>query len=236
MTPGVGRAREGTADGRISSGIPGLDAAIGGGYPEKGSVIIAGAPGTGKTVFAMQYLHENASKNGLAAMYISFGTSKSALYSDMLKFGWDFAALEKEKKFSFVDYPPHEIERFLIEGGVVEDIVRMNDVKVVALDSITYFMMMYDTDYKRRQAFLRLLEVLRKWGCTSVIVSEGEEKGESVAVPYMISHLSDVMLTVRAEYGKSETEYPVRILKVKGGAHRPSAVLKFGEDGLSASK
>jgi len=39
---------------RLTTGVPGLDEVLGGGLPEYGLTLIAGAPGTGKTTLAQQ--------------------------------------------------------------------------------------------------------------------------------------------------------------------------------------
>ena len=45
---------------RISMGIPGFDEMVGGGIPYKSAIELAGTPGSGKTIFAMQYLVQGA--------------------------------------------------------------------------------------------------------------------------------------------------------------------------------
>ncbi|MEM1990409.1 MAG: ATPase domain-containing protein, partial [Candidatus Bathyarchaeia archaeon] len=37
---------------RVPTGISGLDAVIGGGFPRGGLIVLAGNPGTGKTMFS----------------------------------------------------------------------------------------------------------------------------------------------------------------------------------------
>jgi circadian clock protein KaiC len=50
------RARPGVAIARLPTGVPGLDEVLGGGLPEYGFTLIAGAPGTGKTTLAHQIM------------------------------------------------------------------------------------------------------------------------------------------------------------------------------------
>lgn len=46
---------------RISTGIQALDALLGGGIPVGSTILVAGRPGTGKTVFAHHMMFANAS-------------------------------------------------------------------------------------------------------------------------------------------------------------------------------
>jgi len=47
-----------TIQGRITSGIPGLDTLLGGGLIPRRTYVVSGAPGAGKTIFSMQFLLE----------------------------------------------------------------------------------------------------------------------------------------------------------------------------------
>jgi circadian clock protein KaiC len=55
---------------RISTGIPGLDEMIDGGYPFPSTILICGEPGTGKTTFAVQSLFHGGRK-GERSLFIS---------------------------------------------------------------------------------------------------------------------------------------------------------------------
>jgi len=58
--PSAKGARRDQIDKRLSSGIQELDHILGGGYAEHRLSLIAGAPGTGKTTLALQFLLEGA--------------------------------------------------------------------------------------------------------------------------------------------------------------------------------
>ena len=60
---------------RISTGIPGLDGLIEGGIPKGFTVLIAGNPGTGKTILTAHFLHDGLTKNE-NAIYVSFSEYK----------------------------------------------------------------------------------------------------------------------------------------------------------------
>jgi circadian clock protein KaiC len=77
---GGGAARvEGEATGRrppvrgLATGVPGLDAVLGGDLPERSFNLIAGAPGTGKTTLAMQLLFANATVERPALYFTMVG-------------------------------------------------------------------------------------------------------------------------------------------------------------------
>jgi len=220
---------------RTPTGIPGLDEFVEGGFETKSVVIIAGGPGTGKSLMGLQFLYNGAVKEGENGMYITFEEQKEVAYRHAKKFGWDFEALEHEKRFIFLEYPPHEVERFISEGGVIEDMINEYNVKRIVIDSMTSFLMIYDNDYRRRQAFLKVMETLRKWGCTTVLISEGSitENGE-VHTPFDIEHLSDGLLALRTARRGDISEIVLEIVKLRGTAHERSPLLvRFTEKGIS---
>lgn len=60
---------------RISTGIPVLDKLIEGGIPRGFTVLVAGNPGTGKTILTSHFLYDGLLK-GESALYVSSSESK----------------------------------------------------------------------------------------------------------------------------------------------------------------
>ncbi|RPI05257.1 MAG: protein kinase, partial [Zetaproteobacteria bacterium] len=58
---------------RLATGVPGLDAVLGGGLPELSFNILAGAPGSGKTTFAHQIVFANAAPDRPALYFTVLG-------------------------------------------------------------------------------------------------------------------------------------------------------------------
>ena len=82
---------------RISTGILGLDPLIEGGIPKGFNVLIAGNPGTGKTVLSAHFLYNGlqSNENGI---YVSFSESRFQFLSNTTRFGMKF---DEPKNFSF---------------------------------------------------------------------------------------------------------------------------------------
>jgi circadian clock protein KaiC len=53
---------------KLPTGVPGLDEIVGGGLPEFSFNIIAGAPGSGKTTLAHQFVFANATQSVLLSI------------------------------------------------------------------------------------------------------------------------------------------------------------------------
>lgn len=62
----------------IKTGIPGFDELFNRGIPKGKNILIAGGPGTGKTIFCLQTLY-NAVRKGRDCLYITFEESPANL-------------------------------------------------------------------------------------------------------------------------------------------------------------
>lgn len=98
---------------RIKTGIDGLDNLIEGGFPEGSLILISGSPGTGKTIFGLQYLYQGAKINE-HGIYVTFHESKESLLKCGEIFGWDIKDLEREGKIVIQEY-------FGIESDLYQD-------------------------------------------------------------------------------------------------------------------
>lgn len=209
-----------TKEERVRTGIPGLDSMIGGGFERKSVVIVTGAAGSGKTILALQFLYNGATQFNEPGLYITFEEQKESTFHHMLSFGWDFAELERERKIVFLEYPPHEVDRFISEGAVIEDMVREYGIQRVVMDSITSFMLLYSEEYRRRQVFLKTMEILRKWGCTTLLTSEGAatENGE-VKTRFGVEFLADGLLSIHVIKKGGVKSFAIEVVKMRGVAH-----------------
>jgi circadian clock protein KaiC len=54
---------------KLPTGVPGLDEIVGGGLPEFSFNIIAGAPGSGNTTLAHQFMFANADPGAACALF-----------------------------------------------------------------------------------------------------------------------------------------------------------------------
>ena len=87
---------------RISTGISGLDALIEGGFPKGFTILIAGNPGTGKTVLTSHFLYNGLIKNE-NGLYVSFSEADYSFYKNTERFGMKFREFQKQNKFSFFE-------------------------------------------------------------------------------------------------------------------------------------
>jgi circadian clock protein KaiC len=160
----------------VPTGIPGFDELVKGGLPRGSVVNISGPTGCGKTIVALQYLYYGMSKNDEPALYISFGEKKRSLFKHVARFGWNLPDMEKQRKLVFIEYPLHEASQFISQENALFNMIVELGIERIVIDPVTPLAMLYDTDEKRRQGLYALVNVLRSWGCTTMLVSDPEDE------------------------------------------------------------
>lgn len=218
----------------VRSGITGLDEMLGGGFERRSSVLVSGEAGCGKSTLCLQFLHNGAKLYDEPGIYISFEEDKADVYRHMLRFGMDFAALEDAKKFIYFRYPPHEIETFINEGKVIQDTIEEIGAKRIVIDSITSFALLFVDDYKRKTGILNLLQALKKWGCTTLLTSEGSfDSRGNFETRFGLSYLTDGILYLYNVRKGSTRERAFEIVKMRGVRHRTNICpILIGDKGI----
>ena len=87
---------------RVQSGIQGFDTLLYGGLPKGRAYLISGEPGTGKTIFSLQYLLTGL-KNNEKCVYISIDEKPEHVLLDAEALGWDFSPYLKSGQFQILD-------------------------------------------------------------------------------------------------------------------------------------
>jgi circadian clock protein KaiC len=117
---------------RVSTGIKGLDRIIEGGLPKKSITLVSGPPGSGKSIFSLQFLFDGAMKNE-KGLFLTLDKKVEGLLIQSKKLGFDFKDSIENKliKFRFLN-----INKKLIYESMVNEILSGNFKRIV-LDSIS---------------------------------------------------------------------------------------------------
>jgi circadian clock protein KaiC len=221
---------------RVHTGITEFDRLISGGFRKNSINLIAGGAGSGKTIFAIQYLLNGIEKYNEPGMYITFEERKERLYDDMLELGWDIAQLEEQQKFVFLHYKPEQVKKLLTEGGgIIETLITENNIKRLVIDSISSFTLLYKDELSKKQAALSLFELLSKWGITSLLTSE-DESPEGGTITAALEFEVDGVIFMYHERKKGTRIRAMEILKMRGTRHSESTMLmKITSKGIRIS-
>lgn len=208
--------------GKQKSGIPGLDSMLGGGFSRGSVIAVAGGTGSGKSIFASQFLVKGAAEYGEPGLFLSFDQQKDSIYSNLRQFGWDMAELEREQKLVFIEYPESELSAFVEQQGALADLIETLGIKRVVIDSITPYALLYSSEEERRINVLRLVNAVKGWKATCLISGEDRPGASSESLPHTISSVESfcdgfIHLSFMRESGKRTRA--VEIIKMRGARH-----------------
>ncbi len=227
---------------RVKSGIPGFDDMIDGGF-HRGTVnTITGPSGTGKTVFASQFIYYGIKANE-KGMIITPSESADFLKREMMSsFGWDFSKLEKEGRLSIVDVtdPVLRLQKS-IEGDPVEFLInfgklverKLVEVKPARLfiDDLMAFFMAVEEPFKIRSLADDLFGIIRDSGTTSVITI-----GTAFGMNQFLEYGADSATVLNRDRIGNTLIRSIYIMKMRGSKIANSIrVLDISDDGMSVS-
>ncbi len=220
---------------RIPSGIFGFDELVEGGLEKNSTILVTGSAGTGKTTFGLQFLYYGAKTYNEPGILISFEESRESYYRHTKEYGWDFDELEKKGLFRVLEYKPHQVGRLLEQGGgPIRDAIQEMKAKRLVIDSITSYSLLFKDEYQQRENILRFFELIKKWGCTSMIISEMTPK-EAESAKGSVGFLSDAVVSLYYEKkGEKDVRvHSLEILKMRGTKHTNKVcALNFEKEGI----
>src|SRR5947209_14792874 len=88
---------------KLATGIASFDVIAKGGLPRNRTTLVSGTAGSGKTVFAVQFLATGITDANEPGVFVTFEESATDIRQNMRSFGWDLDAWERDGKMAFVD-------------------------------------------------------------------------------------------------------------------------------------
>jgi circadian clock protein KaiC len=202
---------------RVSSGIPRLDAMLGGkGYYRCSSILVSGTAGTGKTSLAMHLMNESCSR-GERCLYMASEESENQIIRNARSIGIDLAPWVKKKLLHFnVARPTYSgLEMHLV---TVSKLMKEFRPSIAVIDPITGMTNIGSVD-EVKAMLMRMIDMLKNGGITTLCTSltHGGDNLEQTEVA--VTSLIDTWLLVRDIEYNGERTRGLYILKSRGMAH-----------------
>jgi circadian clock protein KaiC len=216
---------------RCLSGIPGFDKICEGGLVRDNVYIVKGGPGSGKTVFLLNFLWGGLAYRENGA-YLTFETDLHDLFKDAESFGWDFEKYDQSGHCRFVRLDPGISERDL-EKKLME-LVSKHDVRRVCIDPVNIYAMTIPDRVKLRQTIYNLISLLKRMKVTVLLSEEAEsDLGESGSKHSNLEFISDGVLHLHSIGVGGEADRAVRIIKMRRTDHiREPVAMKITDKGM----
>jgi circadian clock protein KaiC len=203
---------------KLPTGVPGLDEITGGGLPEFSFNIIAGAPGSGKTTLAHQFVFANATPERPALYFTVLGESaiKMLRYQQQYTF---FDAAKLPNSVRFINLSQIVLEKDL--GAVLEEIIKEVERASPAVVVVDSFRTMVRKPTgapggMELQSFIQQLALfLASWQATTFLIGEYAEE-ELRDNP--IFTVADGLFWLRQSTERNSVVRKLQIVKLRGQA------------------
>jgi len=202
--------------GRIGSGVEGLDEVIGGGFPKGSLILLAGEPGTGKTIFSMRFLVEGALL-GEPGVYAGFAEARDALVENLSgHLGVDLAGLEAEGRLRILDFTAMREEGVpALVGSILGEVEALKAGRLV-VDSFTALAQAFEKPIDARIVLQTVLgRIVRGMNVTTVIVEEAPLGGERVGLG-VEEFVADGLIRLRSTYLEGHLLRELEVAKLRG--------------------
>jgi len=210
---------------RISTGIEGLDAVLGGGLTPERLYLVEGTPGTGKTTLALQFLLDGNEP----AMYITLSETSDELRAVAASHGWSLekisifelvgeAGLDEEAEQSILH--PSEVELGETTQRIFAEVRRLKPSKIV-FDSLSEMRLLAQNPLRYRRQILALKHFFSSTKSTVLMLDDRTSEPGDLQL-HSIAHgvitLEQTTLDVGAERRRLRV-VKMRGIKFRGGYH-----------------
>jgi circadian clock protein KaiC len=202
---------------RISTGIPRLDAMLGGrGFFRGSSILLTGTPGTGKTIVSACFA-QAAARRGERVLFFSFEESPDQIIRNTRSIELRLEPLVKRGLLRFHSARPtlYGLEMHL--ATMFKEIAAFQP-HVVIVDPITS-LMVAGTDFETKGMVTRLIDYLKGGQVTSLFTSLTHGGHALQQSEIAMSSLMDSWLLLQDFEGNGERNRLLYVIKARGMAH-----------------
>jgi len=211
---------------KARTGITGFDDITAGGLPRGRSTLLLGGPGSGKTIFAVQFLVHGAQHEKEPGIFVAFEESPRQIVRNMAGFGWQLEPLLRKKLF-FMDaqLKPEIIQSgsFDLSGMLAALAVKARQMgaRRIVFDALDIVLALLPDAASQRREVYRLHEWLVEHEFTGLITAK--DGGDEATAPGLkqfgfMQFMLDcaVILNHRVDHGVSQRN--LRVQKYRGSS------------------
>ncbi len=224
---------------KAPTGIQGLDEITEGGLPRGRPTLVCGSAGSGKTMFAAEFLVRGATEFGEPGVFMMFEESADELTQNLRSLGVDLDRLQRQKKIAIdhVHIERNEIEEtgeYDLEGLFIRLGYAIDSIgaKRVVLDTLEALFSGLPNHAVLRAELRRLFRWLKDRGVTAVIT--GERGDQSLTRYGLEEYVADCVILLDHRIYDQVSTRRLRVVKYRGTAHGTNEYpFLIGTHGLS---
>ena len=231
----------------LKTGISGFDELFAdGGIPNGNSVLVAGGPGTGKSILCRQICYNLVLKSK-KCMYVSFEESKERIKKSMRSFGWDVKRYVDDGSLLIQKINPLDILRMKFgsvggSGSATEISYKIKpliipkdfDPEIIVVDSLSGIIAASATKEKNYRVYLQqLFSFFEETGATSFLITETEPLPTRYSDTGIEEFLADGIVVLYNVQKNEVRENAIEILKMRYSKHDKKIVaMEITENGI----
>lgn len=202
---------------RLTSGVPELDTLLGGGIDTGSSVLVLGPAGTGKSLFAIQYICAAAARGERAAMFV-FDEELGILLARTKAMGFDLQDL-RDRGMLTID----QVDAAELSPGEFAHKVRARvddaQAKTVVIDSLNGYQAAMPEENALILQIHELLQYLNRQGATTFVTVAQHGLVGDMKSPVDVTYLADTVVVLRYFEARGQVRRAISIVKKRTGAH-----------------
>lgn len=209
---------------KMPTGIAGLDDVLHGGLPEARTTLVAGGPGSGKTVLVLETLYR-AAQAGRPGVFVSFEETADALHANALAMGWDLEVLQQQQRLALLDpkLDWHAVRagEFSLRGllAVLGGHAERLGARLLVIDAIDVLMRLFTDEGRRDDELYGLHAWLVEHGFTAVLTAKSRPGGQLQPAYSFLDFLADCVLTLDQRIVEQVSTRRLRVVKYRGSGY-----------------
>ena len=226
------------------TGIVGFDEMTGGGLPRGRTTLLAGGPGSGKTIFAVQFLLHGAQACKEPGIFVAFEEAPKRILGNFAAFGWKLTQV-LDKKLFFVDAQPMpdliQSGNFDLSGMLagLQAKIKETGARRIVFDALDVLLALLPDHATRKIEMHRLNQWLLDHEMTALVTAKAgaDDVGPSSEQPYAFMQFMvdcSVILNHRMDLGVSQRN--IRVQKYRGSSFmEDESPFVIGRDGFDVA-
>lgn len=210
---------------RIKTSIKGFDKLVENGIPQGFKILLSGTPGTGKTIFGLEYLY-NGALDGQKGMYVTFEEPTENIINQAKQFNFDIKSLIKKDKLKLKYIPSRSITNSTLKDII--DIVKREKITRLVIDSITTLALSIPTisvkvtditSFSVKRFIHQFIEELRELKDTTVLLISQPNNDKNLSSDSVSEYMADGIIHIVYESLGGEFSRSLIIRKLRQTKH-----------------
>lgn len=238
----------------VSTGVKGLDEILSGGYVKGRSTLIAGGPGTGKSILTWHFLFDGVKKREKGIL-VSLDQTQEMILEDMTDLGWDptsavqsgdisilsgtLKLVPRNTSYEYVigfDHPLLQEQPFTVPrlAELIQKKAHEAGAKRIVIDGLGPLLELAGQQSEIRQLVYGFIRDIADGANTVILTHElkASDTAQNDELPFFIC---DGVIKLDTAYSSGDYVRRLRVVKMRGSSHimRP-VMFKIGSEGIVA--